>query len=283
MNRSGNPWITGFRRLWKNKAAMIGLAIFLFVCLACVLLPDRLKWNYFKPVFADSLKPPSPEHIFGANALGRDMLSGVLYGGRTTLRLAAVATFFAMIAGVSIGLLSGYFGGRTDFIISRLVDLISSIPVILLALVVEFTLGWGEGNFGYAMAISATPQFARLVRASVMNIMGREYIEAARALGVGHVGIIRHNVLRNVAIPVTIHLASCFSEAILTCTILGYLVIGVNPPTPEWGALVYRGKQHLLSSPHVIIFPSLAIMVSVISLNFFSNGLRDALDPRDSA
>ena len=284
MNKTnGNTWASGFGRLWRNKASMAGLGLFLFICLACILLPDRLKWNYFEPVFSDSLKLPGPEHIFGTNVLGRDMLSGVLYGGRNTLRIAASATFFAAVTGSVLGLVTGYFSGRTDFIISRLVDLVSSIPVILLALAVEYALGWGKGRFGYAIAISAAPQFVRLVRASVQSIMGREYIEAARALGVGHFGIIRRHVLRNIATPVIIHLTNCFSEAILTCTILGYLVIGINPPTPEWGALVYRGKEYIFTKTYLTVFPALAIMACIISLNFFSNGLRDALDPRESA
>lgn len=286
MNRmykmNGNPWASGFRRLWRNRAAMIGLSVFLFICLACILLPSRLKWDYFKPVFSDSLKLPSLEHLFGTNVLGRDMLSGVLYGGRNTLRIALSATFLAMITGSAVGLITGYFGGRIDFIISRVVDLISSIPVILLALAVEYTLGWGKGRFGYAIAIAAAPQFTRLVRASVLGIVQCEYIEAARALGVGHFGVIRRHVLRNVAIPVVVHFSSCFSEAILTCTILGYLVIGINPPMPEWGALVFRGKEYIFTKTYLTIFPSLAIIASIISLNFFSNGLRDALDPRES-
>lgn len=180
---------------------MIGLVVFLLICLACVLLPDRIKWNYFQPDFADSLKPPDPEHIFGLNVLGRDMLSGVLYGGRITLRIAATAALLAMLAGCAIGLISGYFGGKIDFLLSRLLDIISSVPVILLVLAVEYMLDWGEGNFGYAIAISAAPQFARLIRASVLDIMSCEYIEAAIALGFGHIGIIRRRVLRNVMIP----------------------------------------------------------------------------------
>jgi ABC-type dipeptide/oligopeptide/nickel transport system permease subunit len=262
---------------------MIGLGIFLFICLACALLPGIIRWDYYEPDFNASLKTPSLEHIFGTNQLGRDMLSGVLYGGRTTLRIAAVSTFIAMIAGSAIGLIAGYYGGRADFIISRATDMLSSVPVILLTLFIEFTLGWGRGYFVYAMAISATPQFARLVRASVLTIMGQEYIEAARALGDSHIGIIMRHVLRNVAIPIIIHLTGCFSEAILTCTILGYLGVGISPPAAEWGVLVYRGKAHMLSNPHVILFPSFAVTASVISLNFFGNGLRDAFDPKEGA
>ena len=276
---SGNPWVYGLRRLCRNKAAMLGFGVFLLLCTACAVMPGLTHYDYFTPDFSASLMPPGKEHLFGTNALGRDMLSGILYGGRITLHIAFVSASIAMIAGCAIGLLSGYFGGLADILISRLVDVLSSIPVILLVIVAEVVLGWGEGNFVYALAISATPQFARLIRAAVLNILGQEYIEAARALGASSMRIIRRHVLRNAAVPVVTHFAGCFSEAILTSTLLGYLGVGLNPPSPEWGVLVYSGKRFMISNPHVILFPCIAVTVSVISLNFFVSGLRDAFDP----
>ena len=278
-----NPWLLGLLRLYHNKGAMIGLGIFLIICIACWVLPNIIKTDYYVFDFASSLQQPSSEHIFGTDILGRDMLSGVLYGGRITIRIAAAATMMAAILGSPIGLISGYFGGRVDFVISRFTDMLFSIPVILLTIVVELALGWGRGNFVYAMAISASPQFTRFIRAAVLNITDRDYIKAAQVLGLSPVKIIFQHILRNVSIPLITQITGYFSEAVLTCTILGYLGVGINPPTPEWGVLVYSGKSYMLTHPHVILFPCLAVIVSVVSINFFVNGLRDALDPREDS
>ena len=154
--------------------------------------------------------------------------------------------------------------------------------MFLLIIVAEATLGWGRGNFMYAMAIAAVPQFARLVRASVMNIKASEYIEAARALGVSHTGIIFRHVLHNIASPLIVRFASGVAEALLICSIMGYLGLGVNPPLPEWGSIAYIGRAFIRLNPLLMVFPCAAITVSVISLSLFSDGIRDALDPKGS-
>ena len=276
-------WKESFRRLLKNKSAVIGLLVFLVICLSCICAPLLTRYDYFTTSTSEANMLPTAKHIFGTDRLGRDLFSRVLYGGRITLRAALVSTLLASAAGAVIGLVSGYFGRSTDFILTRLIDMLAAIPSLLLIVVVEIALGWGKGHFMYAMAISAVPQFARLVRASVMNVMGQEYIEASRALGLRHSGIILKHVLHNVLSPLLVQMTTGVAEAILNCTILGYLSIGINPPTPEWGALAYSGKSFMISSPHVAFFPCLAIVLSVISVNFFGNGLRDALDPRENS
>ena len=278
-----NPWKESLRRLFKNKSAVVGLLVFLVICLSCAFAPLITDYEYFRTDTQNVSSLPTAEHIFGTDPLGRDLFSRVLYGGRITLRAALVSTLLASVAGAAIGLISGYFGRRIDFLLTRIIDMLSAIPSLLLIIVMEIALGWGKGNFMYAMAISAVPQFARLVRASVLNIMGQEYIEASRALGVRHSGIILRHVLHNVLSPLLVQMTTGVAEAILNCTILGYLSVGVNPPMPEWGALAYAGKSYMISNPHIALFPCIAIVLSVISVNFFGNGLRDALDPRENS
>jgi len=272
-------WAEGLRRFRKNKGAAAGLVVFLLICAACLFAPLLTRYTYTEINVQNHFSNPSLQHIFGTDNLGRDLFTRILYGGRTTLRISLLAAFLAAAAGSVIGLTAGYFGGRVDFYISRFVDMAAAIPAFLLAIVTEIALGWGKGNFLYAVAISATPQFARLVRASVMSVMSSEYIEAARALGVGHLRIIAGHVLPNTASPILVNLTGAIADAILTCTILGYLGIGINPPAPEWGSLVYAAKDSMLGKPMMMVFPALAVTSCIIAVNFFGAGLRDAFDP----
>jgi len=244
--------------------------------------PWLTKWDYWQINARNRLSPPSAEHIFGTDNLGRDVFSRLLYGGRITLRIALVSASLAMAAGGLIGLVAGYFGDRADMIISPVLDILASVPVILLALTIESIFGWGRGYFMYAIILAAIPQFARLVRAAVMDVMGCEYIEAARALGVGHTGIILRHVLHNVAPLLITRFTSGVAETLLTCTIMGYLSIGVRPPTPEWGAIVFNAKEYMRVSPIMMVIPCAVIAVCVLSVSLFGDGLRDALDPRQS-
>ncbi|MCL1834946.1 MAG: ABC transporter permease [Oscillospiraceae bacterium] len=278
---SSNFWLEALRRLFKNKTAVFALVVFAIVCISCALHPYLTKYEYMVIDPANTKQGPSLEHLLGTDHLGRDLFTRILYGGTLTLRISFVSTVLAAAAGCILGLVSGYFGKRTDFILSHLLDMVASVPVFLLVILAEAALGWGKGNFMYAMGIAAMPQFARLIRASVMSIVGSEYIEAARALGVGHGEILARHVLHNVAPSLIIRFTSAFSEALLLCTIMGYLGIAVNPPTPEWGALAYFGRSFIRSYPHMIIIPCSVITISVISLGLFGDGLRDALDPRE--
>ena len=275
-----NYWIDILRQLCGNKAAVAGLAVFLAICLSCALAPLLTTWDYAE-ISVDHIKePPSAVHLFGTDYLGRDVFTRMLYGGRLTLRIAFLATAMAATAGSLIGLLAGYFGGRVDMALSPALDVVASVPVILLVIVTEAVFGWGRGYFMYAMAVAAVPQFARLARATVMQVMGREYIEAARALGLGHAGILLRHVLHNAVSPLIIRFTGGFAEALLTCTIVGYLGIGINPPTPEWGVIVYNVKDQMRNSPTTMIIPCAVIALCVISISLFGDGLRDALDPR---
>jgi peptide/nickel transport system permease protein len=277
----GNIWVDFLRKLCKNKIALAGFIVFASVCVACALAPYLTKWEYYAIDTSNVFAPPSREHILGSDNLGRDIFSRLLYGGRFTLKITLVSTSLAAVIGCLVGLAAGYFRGRADFFISHLLDMLASIPLFLLVIVTETSLGWGRGYFMYAMAAAAVPQFARLVRASVMNIIGCTYIEASRALGVRHFEIIRRHVLHNIAPPLIIRFTGGVAEALTICTIMGYLGVGISPPTPEWGALAYASKAFTRSHPLLIILSSAVIAVCVISVNLFGDGLRDALDPRE--
>ena len=273
-------WIFIVRKLIKNKVAVISLVVFVSICLACALAPLLTRWEYYTTNPSNRFATPSPEHLFGTDGLGRDNFSRILYGGRTTLSIAMIASFASALIGCIIGLPAGYFGKRVDFIISPVLDVLASIPIVLLVIVFESVFGYGRGYFVYAMIISAIPQFARLVRACVMSVTGREYIEASRALGVSHFMIIFKHVLHNITSPLIVRFTSGMGEALLICTIMGYLGIGIQPPVPEWGMIAYIAKESIFTSPHVMIFPCAVITVCVVSLSLFTDGLQEALDPR---
>jgi ABC-type dipeptide/oligopeptide/nickel transport system permease subunit len=280
LERPGGIWRDALRRFGRNRIAVICLGIFLIICLSCALAPNLTKYDYSSINANDRLSKPSWTHLLGTDNLGRDLFTRILYGGRMTLRITFTSTVIALLIGSVIGLAAGYFGGRVDFMISPVLDILAAIPVILLALVFEALLRWGNGNFMYAIAIAAIPQFARLVRVSVINIMGSEYIEAARALGVGHLGVIFRHIVHNVAPALIVRFTSALAEAMLTCTVLGYLSIGINAPTPEWGNIVYLSKNFIRLAPQLMIIPCAVISLCVISISLVGDGLRDAMDPR---
>ena len=272
-------WKESLRVLLKNPLAVISFIVFITICVMCIAAPLITDWDYTTMSMDRIHEGPSAEHPLGTDMLGRDMLSRMLYGGRATLRISFTAIFYSVVIGGVIGIVSGFIGGTVDMIIMRIIDAIAAIPTIILAIVVEYTLGFGVGNFMYAMAIALVPPFVRLLRTSVMSIMSSEYIEAARALGVSKFHIIVSHVIPNVAAPVLIYISNTAAEAILMCTIIGYIGIGLAPPEPEWGSMVSYGYNALRAYPHIALIPCFAVMLCVISLNFLGNGLRDALDP----
>ena len=279
---SRSLWADVVYNLYKNKIATIGLLVFMLICLACLFAPFLTRWTFNEIHFEKFMLSPSREHILGTDRLGRDVFTRLLYGGRTTLQITFVSTVLATIVGTTIGLIVGYFGGWLDRLISGFIDTLASIPLFILVLACELALGWGEGNFMYAMAIAATPGYVRLVRASVMDIVRLEYIEASRALGLSHFQVITRHILHNIAPKLMVRFTSGATEALLLCSVMGYLGIGINPPRPEWGFLAYYGREFIRSRPSMLIIPCIAIIVTALSLNLFGDGLRDVLDNRES-
>ena len=279
MKKYPNPWKTGFRKFLKNAPAVIAAVIFILITVSCILAPVITDGDYTSFKVSERLSGFTREHPLGTDDLGRDMLTRLLYGGRATLKIAFTALVCGGLAGSAIGIISGYFGGKSDTLIMRLVEALSSVPVILLVVAVECAWGWGKGNYMYAIAISFIPVFAKVIRAAVMDIVGNEYIEAARALGGNHITIIFRHIIRNIAAPFIVQLSSSAAEALLTCTIMGYIGFGLNPPLPKWGSIVAGNYNLIRSRPELALVPCLLVVVCAMSLNFIGNGLRDAFAP----
>ena len=271
-----HPLRRAIRRYRKNKAAMVCLCLFLLILLACLAAPLVTSQDP-EAMHLDNVKAlPSWEHPMGTDIYGRDLFSRMLYGGRLTFGICFTAIGLSLF-GLVLGVLAGYYGGRVDQLISRANDALASIPTFLLAVFIEMCLPSGQGNYKYAIALALMPPLVRLSRTLVMEILDSEYIEAARALGVKSLRIAAGHVLRNISGPLIVQVFSNLSDAILTCTIMGYLGLGVRMPRVEWGTIVKEGLQSILSAPLQIVLPCLVVFVCVLSINVVGNGLRDAV------
>ena len=278
--KSQSPLKRTAKRFASNKMALLCLAVFLFLFLSCMFAPLLTHYDPAAMSFHELSQRPNSVHLLGTDHTGRDLYSRLLYGGRTTFRICFIAVVLSSL-GLVFGLAAGYYGGRTDQIISRVNDALASIPTFLLAIFVEITMPSGRGNYQYAIALALMPPLVRLSRNLVMNIMGSEYIEAARALGVTNAKIIAGHVLRNISGPVIVQIFSNLSEAILTCTIMGYLGLGIMSPRVEWGSVVKDAFPYILSNPIQITIPCLVVFICVLSLNVVGSGLRDAVSKEE--
>ncbi len=269
-----------WRRLRRNRAAIVGaviVALFVFVAgLAPVLVP-------FSPIqgnLGDRLQPPSPAHWLGTDELGRDILSRILFGARISLEIQIVAVLLALVIGVILGAVGGYLGGYVDNLIMRAMDVLLAFPSIFLALAIIAALGTGLFNLMLAAGIASVPQFARIVRASILSLREKEFVEAAVALGSGSNRIMFRHLLPNCLAPIIVQSTLRMATVLLTASGLSFLGLGVQPPTPEWGAMLSNARSYLIVAPHVATIPGVAIMIVVVGFNLFGDGLRDTLDPR---
>lgn len=269
-----------FHRMKKNKGAMVGLGIIiaLFIILFCSLFIS------YKSVTANDLssrlQPPSWQHLFGTDDMGRDMFLRTIYGSRFSLIIGFGSTFFAAFIGVTIGAIVGYYGGIVDDIMMRFTDILSSIPGILLGMVIVSVLGGSTINLIIAVGVCSIQYYIRMTRASVLSIRNHEYVEAARAIGMSDFKIIFTQVLPNGLSPIIVTFSATIGIAILVAAGLSFLGLGVPVPNPEWGALVSSGRNYLRTAPYLSTFPGLFIMITVLAFNMLGDGLRDALDPK---
>jgi len=269
-------------RLRRRRTAAAGLVV-LGMLLASSLAAPLLMGDPDAVDFAAVLQSPSPAHPLGTDQLGRDLLTRVIYGGRISFLIGALAVLLALAAGIPVGVISGYAGGTVDLLVQRGVDLLLAFPGFLLALTLIAVLGVGVTNVVVSVAVAAIPVYVRLVRGATLVIREQTYIEAARALGAGDRAIILRHVLPNCLTPVIVQSTLQLGAAILTAAGLGFLGLGVRPPTPEWGTMLGEGQTYLLSYWFIATFPGLAIFLVVMAFNLVGDGLRDALDPRAGA
>jgi len=225
-------------------------------------------------------KPPSATHLLGTDEFGRDVLSRLIFGAKISLQVGLIAVSISLLIGGTIGAISGYFGGRMDNILMRIMDIQLAIPTILLAIVISSALGPGLFNLMVAVGITSIPRFARLMRSSVLSIKGQEFIEAARAMGASHLRIILMYILPNCAAPLIVQSTLSVAAAILYTATLSFLGLGIQPPFPEWGGMLSSARPYIRNSGYLSIFPGLAIMITIVALNCIGDGLRDALDPK---
>ncbi len=270
----------GWAKLVRNKAALMG-GIFLFVFIFCaVFAPVLFKGNPSTPDLFNSLAPPSTDNILGTDQLGRSIAGRILFGARVSLMIAVGVVGFGVLFGVPIGLISGYYGGKIDFIIQRFTDMMLAFPMFLLALALVSALGPGIKNIVISIGIAMVPMYVRLVRGSVLTVREEVFVEAARAVGTKDRYIILRHILPNVMAPIIIQTSLNMGMAILAAAGLGFLGVGIQPPTPEWGSMLGSAQAYVLSKPHVATFPGIAIFLAVLSFNLLGDGLRDAFDPR---
>jgi len=273
-----------FKRNWaklrRNKAALFGGSLILLYVVTALLAPIIFPGSPSAPNLIRALERPSVTHPLGTDELGRSILGRVIYGSRVSLLIAIGVVFVGVLLGVPLGLVSGYYGGKVDFGIQRVTDTMLAFPGFLLALGLVAVLGVGLKNTIISVGISMVPIYIRLVRGCALSVREQTYVEAARAVGTRDRTILLRHILPNVMVPITIQTSLGMGTAILFAAGLGFLGIGVQPPTPEWGAMLGSGRAYLFNSPHVATFPGIAIFLAVLGFNLAGDGLRDMLDPR---
>ncbi len=267
-------------KLRRNRAALVGGILLLIYVLTALLAPVLFPGNPSAPNLMKSLERPSLEHPLGTDELGRSILGRIIYGSRVSLLIAVGVISVGLIIGVPLGLMSGYYGGKVDFGIQRVTDTMLAFPGFLLALALVAVLGVGLKNTVISIGISMVPTYIRLVRGCVLSVKEEVYVEAARAVGTRDIAILFRHILPNVMVPITVQTSLGMGTAILFAAGLGFLGIGVQPPTPEWGTMLGSGRVYLFNAPHVATIPGIAIFLAVLSFNLLGDGLRDALDPR---
>ncbi|MBQ3112272.1 MAG: ABC transporter permease [Firmicutes bacterium] len=269
-------------RLKKNKQAMAGLFVFIVICIIAISAPLFIDYDtqVVQQNIPNKIKPPGAEHPLGTDALGRDVMARLIYGARISLTIGLITAISALTIGGLIGAVAGFYGGKLDDILMRIMDIFLSLPSMLLAIAVIASLGSGITNIMIAVAVSYIPYYARIIRSSVLSIRNKEYIESARAIGTSDFRIIMKHIIPNAIGPVIVQATLGVGEIIISAAGLSFLGLGIEPPLPEWGKMLSEGKEVIRSSPYLVIFPGLCIMTTVLSLNLLGDGLRDALDPR---
>lgn len=278
--RVRTPTGDALRHLVRNPVAIGGMVILGSLLLLAVLAPVVAPYDPIAQDLIHRNAPPSREHWMGLDALGRDVLSRVIFGTRVSLFIGFFTVGSAIIVGAVVGAVAGYFGGQVDNVLMRIMDVVLAFPSLLLAIAVVAILGPGLTNALYAIAFVSIPVYARVVRASILSIKEQDYVVAARALGVPPARILFRTVLPNALTPLIVQGTLGIATAILDAAALSFIGLGAQPPVPEWGLMLAQHRNLVFTAPHTVFFPGLAIMLTVMGFNLLGDGLRDALDPR---
>ena len=273
-------WSDAWVRLKRNPTAVAGLVVITIMVLMAIFADVVAPYGYAEVDYTSMSTPPSAAHWFGTDSLGRDLFSRCIYGARWSLGLGLVCMFLALGGGGVLGLIAGYFGKRTDTIIMRIMDVFQAIPGTLMAITVVATLGTGTPQLLLALALSSMPMMAKVVRAAILTVRKSDYVESSRAIGAGNFRLMVRHMLPNALGHIIIYAVGSVAGSIMVIATLSYIGLGIQPPDPEWGALLNAGKSYITTHSYMVLYPGLMIMVAVLSLNLFGNGLRDALDPR---
>lgn len=275
-----SQWRDVWHRMCKNKVTMASLILVTIIILSAIFAPLITVYDYGGIEMGEKLLFPSLAHPLGTDNFGRDLLTRIIYGGRISLLVALETVVIAAVGGIILGSISGFFGGWVDGLIMRITDIFMAIPPFLLAVVVSTALGTGITNTAIAIALGLIPPYTRVVRGSVMTIKDQEYIEAATALGSGNFRIILRHVLPNTLSPIIVQGTMFLGAAIMQISSLSYVGLGVQPPTPEWGSMISSGLNYIRTFYPIVVFPGIAILLTIFGFNLLGDGLRDALDPK---
>lgn len=278
--KKNSQWREIIQRLFRNKVGVLGMFICIVLVIICAGAPLFTNWDPYAQNVRERFLLPSAQHILGTDDFGRDLWARLLYGGRHSLLIAFGATCFSTIMGVILGSCAGFFGGKTDLIITRILDIIQAIPSLLLAIAISSALGSGPFNTMLAISLGGVSSGARMMRSIVMSIRGNEYIEAAAATGSGKFRTIFVHVFPNTIAPLIISASMGIGGNIMSISGLSFIGLGVQAPTPEWGSILAVGRTYIRDFWPLVVFPALFIALTIFGFNLFGDALRDALDPK---
>lgn len=278
--RKSSQWRDVWIRLRRNKLAMVGMVIAILLALMAIFAPLIAPYDYQVQDVANRLQMPSRAHIMGTDNMGRDIFSRLIFGGRISLLVSLLAVAVSLVIGGLLGAVSGYMGGKVDSIIMRLMDILMAIPGILLAVCISAALGGGVWQTALAIAVAGIAGVCRLVRGQTLTLRNQEYIEAAVASGSGTLRILLSNIIPNCLAPIIVNTTMSIGGNIMMISALSFVGLGVQPPIPEWGAILNSGREYVSTFWPLITFPGIAIALTMFGFNVFGDGLRDALDPK---
>jgi peptide/nickel transport system permease protein len=279
-SRKKGQWKDILGRLLRNKLGLTGLIIVAVLLILVIFAGVFTKYDYSFQEFGNRFANPSWQHLMGTDNFGRDLWSRLLFGGRISLMVAVLAVLISTFMGITFGSFAGYFGGKTDTVITRCMDVLMAVPALLLAIAISAALGSGPVKTAIAISISSIPHASRIMRSTVMSIKSNEFVEAAKATGSCNIRIIFKHILPNTIAPLIVSSTLSIGGCIMAISGLSFIGLGVQPPIPEWGSILAAGRTYIRDFWPIIVFPSLFIALTLFGFNLFGDALRDALDPR---